>query len=118
MNITTNQNPAPAVDVIEAEARWEGHMADDVGSTYGHTPMAFLAVRRDTLLLSGNRGTFRFAREEVTRVGRGGFYPWFFGAVRIHHRVLRFPAELQFKPLGAKPAEVIARLRELGYPVR
>lgn len=100
-----------------ADAKWEGHMADNVGATYGHAPMAFLAANAETLLLSGNRGTFRIARSDVVRIGRGGFYPWFFRAVRIRHRVASFPDELQFKPLDAQLADVLAKLKALGYPV-
>jgi hypothetical protein len=44
-------------------------------------------------------------------------YPWFFCAVRIHHTTPNYPRELQFKPIDARPAEVFARLKALGYPV-
>lgn len=95
---------------------WKGHMADDVGSTYGPDPLAALTVTPDGLVLIGNRGTFRIPRDRIVRLGRGDFYPWFFGAVRIHHAVPGYPGSLQFKPLGLKPREVLAKLRELGYP--
>lgn len=91
-------------------------MADDVGATDGPEPMATLEATASELVLAGNRGTFRLRREEVTRIGRGGFYPWLFGALRIRHGVARFPSELQFKPLDATVPAVRAALKSLGYP--
>ena len=96
---------------------WHGHMADDVGSTYGHEPLAKLVADRDLLILEGTRGTFQLPRITITKLGRGKMYPWFFSAVRIHHNVVLFPRELQFKPLETKPRDVLNRLRDMGYPV-
>jgi hypothetical protein len=98
--------------------RWEGHMCDGVGVTQGPTPLAFLSATPDELLLCGNRGSFRFARPAVRKIGRSGFYPWFFGAIRIQHDVRNFPAQLEFLPRGTSLREVLARLKSLGYPVR
>jgi len=93
-------------------------MADDVGATYGQEPMAFLNATATELLLSGNRGTFRLPRSAVVKVRRGGMYPWFFRAVRLHHSVPGFPVELQFKPLDTTPRSVLDALKRLGYPAR
>jgi len=93
-------------------------MADDVGATYGHEPLAFLNVTATELLLSGNRGTFRLPRSAVVKISRGGVYPWFFRSVRFHHSVPGFPTELQFKPLDATPRAVLDGLKSLGYPAR
>jgi hypothetical protein len=98
--------------------RWEGHMSDGIGVTQGPTPLAFLSATADELLLCGNRGSFRLARSSIRRIGRGGFYPWFFGSVRIHHNVRSSPAQLEFLPRGASTRDVLARLKSLGYPVR
>jgi hypothetical protein len=95
--------------------RWEGHMSDGVGVTYGLTPLAFLSVEPDHLLLSGNRGTYRFSRGAIVKLGRGGFYPWFFRGIRFRHTVAGYPAELLFRPLGTPDQEILARLRALGY---
>ena len=95
---------------------WAGHMADDIAATYGPEPLANLTATAESLSLSSTRGNFRLPRAAITKLGRGNFYPWFFSAVRIHHNVRGYPRSLQFKPLGAKPAEVIAKLRALGYP--
>ena len=86
-------------------------------ATDGPDPLANLTATAEFLSLSSTRGNFRVPRAAVTKLGRGNFYPWFFGAVRVHHTVAGYPRSLQFKPLGVKPAEVMARLRELGYPV-
>ena len=51
------------------------------------------------------------------KLGRGGFYPWFFGGIRIRHSVAAFPAELVFKPMGVRERDILARLREMGDPV-
>lgn len=91
-------------------------MADDIAATDGPEPLANLTATAEFLSLSGTRGNFRVPRAAVTKLGRGNFYPWFFGAVRIHHTVSGYPRSLQFKPLGVKPSEVTAKLRELGYP--
>lgn len=94
---------------------WKGHMADHIGATYGPEPLAFLAASATELLLSGNRGTFRFPRAAVVKVGRGGLYPWCFSSVRIRHSIAGFPAELQFKPLDATTKDVLGQLKSLGY---
>jgi hypothetical protein len=91
-------------------------MADDVGSTYGHEPLASLTATAEVLILNGTRGNFRVPRTAVRKLGRGKLYPWFFSAVRIHHNVPGFPTDLQFKPLGLRPRNVLAQLRQLGYP--
>ena len=93
-------------------------MADDIGNTYGPDPLATLTATPDELLLSGTRGTYRVARSAVTRLGRGGMYPWFFSALRIHHTAPGLPRVLQFKPLPGHWREVLAGLRSLGYPGR
>jgi hypothetical protein len=92
-------------------------MSDGVGSTFGVEPTAFLSTDSDHLVLSGNRGTFRLPRAAVLKLGRGGFYPWFFGGVRIRHNVASFPEELVFKPIGTRERDILGRLRAMGYPV-
>lgn len=111
----SNAAPSPEIQA-DAVCRWDGHMSDGIGHTYGLTPMASLSANADELLLSGSRGTFRISRSLVTKLGRGKFYPWFFGAVRIHHDIPGYPDELQFKPTGASLSEVRSRLQALGYP--
>lgn len=96
---------------------WAGHIADDVAATDGPEPMALLLATSEQLQLTSTRGNFKLPRAAVTKLGRGKFYPWFFAAVRIHHNLPQVPQNLQFKPLRAKPAEVLAELRALGYPV-
>lgn len=93
-------------------------MADHIGATYGPEPLAFLAASESELLLSGNRGTFRFPRAAVAKLGRGGLYPWCFSSIRIWHSVTAYPAELQFKPLDAATKAVLSQLKSLGYPAR
>lgn len=104
------QPPAPG------ELRWPGHMADDVGATYGPEPLASLTATADGLVLHGTRGTFRVPRTAVTKLGRGRMYPWMFKGLRIRHCVAGYPRDLQFQPLDGQWREVLARLRELGYP--
>ena len=96
--------------------RWEGHMADDVASTYGSEPCAVLTATPDELWLKGNRGDFRLPRSAVTRIGRGGLYPWLFKGIRIRHQNAKFPSNLQFKELNGKANDLIAQLKALGYP--
>lgn len=91
-------------------------MADDIGATFGHQPLASLTATADALVLTGTRGNFRVPRSAIKKLGRGNMYPWLFSAVRIHHSVPGYPTELQFKPLGLRPREVLAQLRRLGYP--
>jgi hypothetical protein len=110
--------PSPVAATPVAGTRWNGHMADDVGATYGQEPLAFLNATADELLLSGNRGTFRFPRAAIVKIARGRMYPWLFSAVRFQHTVPGFPVDLQFKPLDATPRQVLDGLRSLGYPVR
>jgi len=92
-------------------------MSDGVGSTFGPEPLAHLSADASHLVLSGNRGNFRLPRSAVTKLGRGGFYPWFFGGIRIRHSIASFPEELVFKPMGVRERDILARLRELGYAV-
>lgn len=117
-SVTATTAPTAAPPVPAGATRWNGHMADDVGATYGQEPLAFLAATADELLLSGNRGTFRLPRAAVVKVARGRMYPWLFSAVRLQHTVPGFPVDLQFKPLDATPRQVLEGLRSLGYPVR
>jgi hypothetical protein len=114
MNVASNQSWNPSA--IPNDFKWDGHMADDVAATYGSKPLATLIATRERLILSGTRGTFEFPRAVIQKLGRGGFYPWFFSAMRIHHTVDRFPRNLQFKPLGLKWQKVLTELRGLGYP--
>ena len=97
--------------------RWEGHMSNGLGTTYGLTPMAVLSASPEKLLLVGKLGTFEFPRSSLIKIGRGGFYPWCFSAVRLHHKVAGIPEELQFKPLGVSAGVIRARLKSMGYPV-
>lgn len=92
-------------------------MTDGIGATYGDKPLAFLAATATDLHLCGNRGDFLIPRASIRKLGRSGFYPWFFAGVRIHHSIANFPHELQFKPMGAERREILERLRALGYPV-
>jgi hypothetical protein len=115
-------NPTPAYPVFVHQSaagatRWDGHMCDGIASTYGPTPLAFLSATADELLLCGNRGSFRLPRAAIRKVGRGGFYPWFFSAVRVHHTMTNYPVELQFKPMQSAAGEILAQLKALGYPV-
>lgn len=109
--------PGPSDLVIDpAAVTWQGHMADDVAATDGPKPMAMLIATPQEIVLSGTRGTYRLPRSEVLGIGRGGFYPWFFGAIRLKHKVAKFPRTLQFKPMDGGWRTVRDRLRELGYP--
>ena len=98
------------------EIKWPGQMADDVGSTYGPEPFASLTATASQLVLSGTRGTFCIPRSAVTRLGRGGMYPWFFSALRIRHSIAGLPTNLQFKPQPGHWRDVLTRLKALGYP--
>lgn len=119
--MNASQNPG-LISVSETssknvtEFKWPGHMANDVAATFGPDPFATLTATPEELVLSGTLGTFRVPRSAVKRIGRGTLYPWFFGAVRIHHDIPGFPHNLQFKPIGLKPREVSAELKALGYP--
>jgi hypothetical protein len=115
---TSIASSTPATAPASPALQWHGHMADDVGATYGHEPLALLNATATELLLSGNRGTFRLPRSAVVRVSRGGMYPWFFRSVRLHHSLPGISTELQFKPLGATRRAVLDGLKSLGYPVR
>lgn len=117
MNTSQNSPAGSPPDTATADFRWAGHMANGTGATYGLPPASSLHATANELVLSGPLGTFRFARSEVLKLGRGGMYPWFFSGIRIHHRNAGYPAELQFKAQEVARGEVIGRLRGLGYPV-
>lgn len=118
MNVAPS-HPCPVGPNLESTAplTWTGHLADDVAATVGPEPLASLVATADHLTVTSTRGNFRLPRAAITRLGRGNFYPSFFSAVRIHPSVAGYPHCRQFKPLGPKPRELLARLRELGYPV-
>ena len=116
MKIAQKETESVAGIPNSTDSRWEGHMSDGVGATYGPKPLAFLNANSDELLLSGNRGTFRLPRASVLKLGRGSMYPWCFGGIRIRHNISNFPADLQFKPMGARSRDILDRLRALGYP--
>lgn len=108
--------PAQSATTTTPTVRWDGHMCDDVGATYGHAPLAFMSASKDELWLCGNRGNYRFPRATIRKLGRGRLYPWLFGAVSIHHDVQGYPAELQFKSLDTPAKEILRQLESLGYP--
>lgn len=92
-------------------------MANVVGNTVGHEPCAVLSANADEIWLKGTLGDFHIPRSAVTKIGRGGMYPWLFMCVRIHHNIPNLPWLLQFKPMkGAKTRDIVARLKLLGYP--
>jgi hypothetical protein len=114
---TSTSTPGSSPQADGANHRWEGHMSNGLGATYGLNPMAFLSADAGQIVLSGSLGTFAIPRASVVKIGRGGLYPWFFAALRLRHNKAGIPEELQFKPVGVSPAEVRARLKSLGYPV-
>jgi hypothetical protein len=119
--MNASQNPG-LISVSETtsknvtEFKWPGHMATDIAATFGPDPFATLTATSEALVVSGTLGTFRVPRSAVKRIGRGTLYPWFFGAVRIHHNIPGFPDALQFKPIELKPREIIEQVAGLGYP--
>ena len=116
MSILQNEIAVPSLQVDSVTLRWDGHMSDGVGATYGSKPLACLSAESDHLLLSGNRGTFRIPRAAIVKLGRGRMYPWCFSGIRIQHSVSNFPEELQFKPMEGRSREILDQLRALGYP--
>jgi hypothetical protein len=94
---------------------WTGHMADDARATYGREPAATLSATTEELIVYGPLGNFRIPHSAVTKVGLGNLYPWLFAAVRIHHKLSGYPANLQFKPSSERARAVRAQLRSLGY---
>ncbi|HEX2862848.1 MAG TPA: hypothetical protein VHN79_14470 [Lacunisphaera sp.] len=117
MSTLSNVPLVSPTDTAIPNHRWEGHMSNGVGATYGSTPMAFLSATSSELVLTGPLGAFHLPRASVVKLGRGRMYPWFFAGLRIHHRDPKFPEELQFKPLGVQRREIFAQLRALGFSV-
>jgi len=91
-------------------------MSDGVAATFGPVPGAVLTANTDELWLKGNRGDFRIPRSAVVKIGRGGFYPWFFRGVGIRNNVKGFPAFLQFTPMDGKDRAIRDQLKSLGFP--
>jgi hypothetical protein len=117
MIASENSSSAHSSDKSNAyPLRWEGHMANDVGNTVGVEPCAVLSVNTDEIWLKGTLGDFHIPRSAVTKIGRGGMYPWVFMCVRIRHNIPNVPWLLQFKPLTARSRDVIAQIKSLGYP--
>lgn len=115
MKEISENRPAPAPGIANGELKWAGHMADDVGATFGPEPMATLTATANELVLAGARGHFRLPRTQISRVGRARMYPWMFSGIRIRHSLSNLPADLQFKPIQTHWRDVIARLKLLGY---
>lgn len=116
--ISENHRPAPATRVAHStDSIWEGHMAEDGGSTSGPVPCASLTANVSELCIRGTRGEFHVPRSAIRKISKGKLYPWLFQAVQIHHSLPRCSAELQFKPTSTKLQDVLNQLRELGYPV-
>lgn len=91
-------------------------MANDVGNTVGPEPAAVLSANADELWLKGTLGDFHIPRNAVTKIRRGGMYPWVFMCVWIRHAIPNYPSHLQFKALGVRSSDIIAQIKALGYP--
>ena len=117
MNSLQSRSAAFLQPSAPGELRWPGHMADDVGTTYGPEPLASLTATPDELVLQGTRGTYRISKSAVTKLGRAKLYPWFFKGLRIHHRSRDLPKDLQFRPMDGDWRKIQAQLHSLGYPV-
>jgi hypothetical protein len=116
MSTSSTQTFDRTLPLAAGEFRWNGHMSNGVGTTFGPEPMASLTATSDTLVLSSNLGVFRIPRAAVSKIRRSNLYPWLFAGVRIHHSVPTLPDELQFKPLETHRRVVLQQLATLGYP--
>lgn len=110
-------NASQTNESAHALRSWPGHMADDVGATYGPIPLATLTATATGLHLTGNLGDFRIPLPLVRKVGRARMYPWFFSGIRIQHACPGMPVSLQFKPMDARASDLLQELRTLGFPV-
>lgn len=108
----------PTTLPITAEApfaTWHGHMANDMSNTCGPKPEAMLQAGPEHILISGPLGVFRIPRRSIRKITRGGYYPWFFRGLRLHHAEPGVPEHLQFLPLRESSRGILNQLKSLGY---
>jgi hypothetical protein len=115
MNDTQHLEARPAALAETLPASWRGHMADQVGATFGPDAVAQLSASSDELQLTGALGSFTLPKSTVKRISGGRMYPWFFRAVRIRATWKGTELDIQFKPMDASHRAVIQRLHQLGY---
>ena len=117
MHPTQSLNTDGASDLSSTyPLRWEGNMSDGIGTTGGPGPGAVLCANADEIWLKGRRGDFHLPRKAVLRIGRSGFYPWFFRGILIRHNVPGCPSDLKFGPWTTSSCEILLQLKSLGYP--
>ena len=99
------------------EKRWQGQMCRGLLSTKGPGFSAKLVAGPDRLELTGLLGHFVFTPQNVERVERAGFFPWFWMGIRIRHHISDYPERIMFCPMFKFSRGILAHLKLLGYTV-
>jgi len=99
------------------EKRWRGHMCRGLLSTQGPWFGAKLAAGPDQLELTGLLGHFVFTPQNVERVERAGFFPWFWMGIRIRHHISNYPDRIMFWPVFSFSQGILEHFKLLGYNV-
>ncbi len=115
MNETQQLAPSSAAVAETRADSWHGHMADQVGATFGPDAVAQLTASPEDVQVTGALGSFTLEKSAIKSISGGRMYPWFFRAVRIRATWKGADLDIQFKPLDASHRSVIQRLHQLGY---
>ncbi len=94
---------------------WRGDMCTGILST--KNAKAELTLCPEQISIDGPLGHVSVSRDDVTRIERAGFFPWFWMGIRIHHTSDDCPERLQFTPGIFRTKEVLEAVASLGYPV-
>jgi hypothetical protein len=106
-----------AMETGAVDREWQGQMCTGLLSTKGPGPSGKLVAGPERLELRGLLGNFVFRREDVERVEQGGFFPWLWFGIRIHHNVAEYPKRIMFCPWLSLSRNILRHLERLGYNV-
>ncbi len=94
---------------------WRGDMCTGILSSKRGKSKLTLCPER--ISIDGPLGHLSVSRDDLTRIERAGFFPWFWMGIRIHHNADDCPPRLQFTPYIGRTKQVLKAAANLGYPV-
>ena len=110
-------------EVKEMDKKWRGGATINFNYLVGW-PFASLTVNSENLILKIPRfilpifgGTYRFKREQVSRISVFRVIILYETGIQIHHNVSSYPKEITFRFWNGKRKEILSELAKCGYNI-